>query len=772
MNLTGSNIFPKDCNATNSDEEKQDDEARYIPEDKKVTSPKALINHEESVLEQIAVPEPSKILPEKQNIVGTKVPMEVNKEAEDGWQPVQRPRSSGSSGQHLKQQHNNVGKVYNYRKNDATSETVQAKPRLPYSNSRYYVLKKRTVGGYTDCHHMKVQSSGTKFGRKIYKAVTYRVKPVPSSSNTVAANNSTNVSQRSHDSLTAISPNDELELNTQRNPSGEVSELHNNVIVNLGSSPSYKDVALAPPGTIAKIQVRKAKEDILLNQELLTAKGGTGTVDSPVVENHAKASAPVIEWDSMEQEKNWVQDTPVLSNDMEVAEAEEDIRKPGHCRDLFELLPADIEELSCQSMPTNNDLDASALRGEVQEAMLSNGNASEEIPSKEFDDASNRTSIGDDCMKIGHSTSDEPKNKCLKETLSSLSEPKSSSSAIAHQLDLQNANDEGKPEADDLKEKLSLNTVDVRDVPNKKLSASAAPFNPSPAMVVSPVAVSVSLPPNGPIPAVTHWPLSVTLHPGPAGVLPAPPSMCASSHHPYPSSPRPTNIIHPFPFVYPPYAQPQGVPSSTYAMNSNMFHPNQYAWQCNINPNASEFVQETIWSRCHLVHFNAMPAVTNPIPEFLSVPNVQSDSINCASTPLESSVGEETQKEGESTVIIESSNTIAKPVSADKKETDVSSENEANTVQLKPEMALKDKKESGSEKRVYRSSKKYEGEGSFSIFIKGRTRRKQTIRMPINLLNRPYGSQSFKVIYNRVVRGSDVPSTSSVSTDDAASSVL
>lgn len=778
LNVTGSDISPKDSNATNSDGDKQDDEARYIPEDKIVTSPTALIKHEESVVEeQIVVPEPSKIFPEKQNIVDTEVPTEVNKVAEDGWQPVQRPRSAGSSGQRLKQQHNNIGKVYNYQKKDVTSETVEAKPRLSYSNSRYYVLKKRTVvsGGYTDHHHMKVQSPGTKFGRKIYKAVTYRVKSVPSSSNTKAANNSINFGERANlqDSLTAISPNDKLGLNTQRNVAGKVSESHNSVIVNLGSSPSYKDVALAPPGTIAKIQVRKAKEDILLNQELLTAKAGTETKDSLVVENHAEDSAVVMERDSPEQEKNCVQDVVVPSNkDMEVAEMDEDARKPGQGGDLSELLSGDIAELSCQRMPTNNDLDASALRDEVQEAMLSSGNAPEGIPSKEFDDDSNRTSIcGHDCMKLESSTSDKPQEEHLRGTISSITEPNSSSSAITHQLDLQNASNQAKPETDDIKEKLSLSTDDVRDVPHKKLSASAAPFNPSPAMVLSPVAVNVSLPQSGPIPAVTPWPLNVTLRPGPAGVLPAPPPMCASPHHHYPSSPRPTNIIHPFPFVYPPYTQPQAVPSITYAMNSNMFHHNQYAWQCNINPNASEFVPGTIWPSCHPVHFNAMPPVTNPVSEFISVPNVQSDSINCASAPLESSVGEETQKEGDSMVVIDNVNTVAKTVASDKKESEVSPENEANTPHLKPEMALADKKESGTEKRVYRSSKKYEGEGSFSIFIKGRTRRKQTLRMPINLLNRPYGSQSFKVIYNRVVRGSDVSRASSVSADDAASSV-
>ena len=777
MNVTGSDASSKDSNVTDSDEEKQVDESRYIPDDKPVSSSKIQIKHEESVVEeQIAVPQFSKVLSEEQNTVVNEVPAEVNKEAEDGWQPVQRPRSAGSFGQRLKQHGTNVGKVYNYQKGNVTSENVQSKPRLPYSNSRYYVLKKRTVvsGGYGDHHHMKVQSSATKFGRKIYKAVTYRVKSVPSSSNTEAENNSRNVDERAnlHDSQTTTSPEDKLGLNNKRNIMGEVSESHNSMIVTLGSSPSYKDVALAPPGTIAKIQVRKAKEDMPLNQEQLIAKGGRETKDSLVGENHAEVSAATVVTDNTDQEKKSVQDMVAPSDkDMTIAEREEDIMEASKGGEPSELLTVDVEVISCGSVPNNNNLDTSASIDEVQDVViLSNDNASEGLPSKEFDDCNTTSTCRSDSMNIECSISEEPKKDCLKETLSSITEAKDISSAIAHQEDVQNVDTADKTDTADLKEKLSLNTGDVRDVPNRKLSASAAPFNPSPAIMLSPLAVNVSLPPNGPIPTVAPWPLNVTIHPGPAGIMPAPPPMCASPHHPYPSSPRPPNIIHPLPFLYPPYTQPQAVPSSTYAMNSNMFHPNQYAWQCNINPNTSEFVPGTIWPSCHPVHFSAMAPATAPLSEFMPGPIVQSDSINCAATPLENNVGEETKKERDSLAVIESVNTEAKTLSSDKKESEVSHENEANASQLKPEITHKENREPSAEKHILRNSRKYEGEGSFSIFIKGRSRRKQTLRMPISLLNRPYGSQSFKVIYNRVVRGSDVPRASSTSSTDNVTS--
>lgn len=53
-----------------------------------------------------------------------------------------------------------------------------------------------------------------------------------------------------------------------------------------------------------------------------------------------------------------------------------------------------------------------------------------------------------------------------------------------------------------------------------------------------------------------------------------------------------------------------------------------------------------------------------------------------------------------------------------------------------------------------------ENEKTFNILIRGRRNRKQTLRMPISLLNKPYNSQSFKVIYSRVIRGSEAPKPS------------
>ncbi|KAI8023162.1 Protein TSS [Camellia lanceoleosa] len=168
-------------------------------------------------------------------IVARDVLAESHAEGEDGWQPVQRPRSTGSYGQRLRQRRATVSKVYGYQKKDSVSESDYARLNSNYQNSRYYLLKKQTVspGSYADYHTAKSPSSNTKFGRRIIKAVTYRVKSVPSSE---------------PDPVSALR---EVEQIPQKSS-----------IVSLGKSPSYKEVALAPPGTISMLQVRESENDI------------------------------------------------------------------------------------------------------------------------------------------------------------------------------------------------------------------------------------------------------------------------------------------------------------------------------------------------------------------------------------------------------------------------------------------------------------------------------------------------------------------------------
>ena len=66
----------------------------------------------------------------------------------------------------------------------------------------------------------------------------------------------------------------------------------------------------------------------------------------------------------------------------------------------------------------------------------------------------------------------------------------------------------------------------------------------------------------------------MNIHPGPAAVLPTVNPMCSSPHHSYTSPPHTPNMMQPLPYIYPPYSQPQSVPSSTYPVTGGAFHAN------------------------------------------------------------------------------------------------------------------------------------------------------------------------------------------------------
>ncbi|KAK9121937.1 hypothetical protein Syun_019554 [Stephania yunnanensis] len=483
--------------------------------------------------------------------------VEMTNEGEDGWQPVQRPRSAGSSGQ-----------------------KDQYKVKNSYQNSRYYLLKKRTVtpGSYTDYQQSKT-TSGAKFSRKIVKAVAYRVKSVPPSSK----GETVEITRKEGEAC-----NPPLEAYQISTPGEVATASQKNSVVGLGKSPSYKEVALAPPGTIAKMQVRNSQNDVSDNGEVDVSKQ---TEDA----NEVKETQPKDEM--VEQH-------------------------------------SEIPTLDKEIFSSDEDEDQKALDGNMQsdDNAISTDSAREEFGDK---------------------------------------------------------------------------------------------------------------------PAINRWPVNMTLHPGPTSVLPAVAPM--SPHHPFPSPPRTPNMIHHLSFIYPPYTQPQPVPTSTFPISNGPFHPNHMAWQCNISPNASDFIPGTVWPPCHPIEFSVVPPVIEPITSPILESNVQSDNLEgtslISSLPLQAKSDEEAKKEDVSAVAevvdgiqedkIDLQN---RPEDADLGSSVVEvSRNEVN-VNNDP----KEDKETRCDNRGYRNSKRVDGEGTFSILIRGRRNRKQTLRMPISLLNKPYGSQSFK----------------------------
>eukprot|EP00262_Sarcandra_glabra_P010896 TRINITY_DN2651_c0_g1_i1.p1 TRINITY_DN2651_c0_g1~~TRINITY_DN2651_c0_g1_i1.p1 ORF type:complete len:1259 (-),score=277.79 TRINITY_DN2651_c0_g1_i1:557-3844(-) len=769
----------KESLAIVSDEEKHVAEPKNSQEDNQISIPPV----ESKYVEEFANKEMPAVLNE--------VVAETNTDGEDGWQPVQRPRSAGLAGERLRQRRSNIGKIYNYQKKDLATETAQSRARNTYSNSRYYLLKKRTVppGSYIDYHSTRNPSPGTKFSRKIVKTVTYRVKAVPSSNKVETADNPKVGGDINNPPLVpqqVSTLNDHLILVNQSNdPSEAMATQKNHSIVSLGKSPSYKEVALAPPGTIAKIHVRKSKEDIPGNRKLPSAKclKEANEPITGVTNDHVEDTSKSIEVENLREDDTGVTNDHVedISKSIEVENLREDDaqncipnskaenQEESQSKDEIskvtpEKVPLDTEVVPSGSIGTKSSSSSNALVDEEHEfpyvSIQADNNASSIDVSNEG--KCDENVLSGENQTENSSNVDTPKGEYSERALpSSVDHESNSSSCVRGEEDYDKVGNMGT--GDD----------EPKGQSNKRLSASATPFNPSPTIVRGPVTMNISIPPSSVV-----WPVNLTLHSGAAASVPIMPPMCSSPHHPYVSSPRPPNILHPLPYMYPPYTQAQTVQNNNFAVN-NMFHSNHHvAWACNMNPNASEFVPGTVWPGCYPMEFSVLPPAIEKIAEPMLELKVQSDDIEgMGSTPPVETKNKEEDKNEEGNVaseVTDSGSEAAKNLSESEQEnggsiscSNVTVENEASR-----DMDLEENSESSSEKHVLRSSRKIEKEGSFNILIRGRRSRKQNLRMPISLLNRPYGSQSFKVIYNRVVRGSEVPKPTNISSsEDSATTV-
>lgn len=765
QNLNVADSLSKDSVATISDEVKQVTDGSDTQDDENMSSPGVESKHEDAVAKkQLFVSQQSKGTAEQKVASFSEDVREINTEAEDGWQPVQRPRSIGGSSQQIKHQRTSTWKTYNYQMNDVPSETVQSKPQFSYLNNGYYLLKKKIVipGSFNDNLNMQVQSPDTRSGQKAYKAVTYRVKSVPSSTNPEISHNSWSAVERTTSPLDAHAPyyrHDSQVLENQKNLIGGVSEPRNNLVHSFSNSPSYKDVALAPPGTIAKIHSRKFQENMPLEQELSIGGNASEIKESFLAEEHTENAAELPEISNITQDKDTVQDAFLDSDKKVEVDHEEERKEDCETEQLLEPSSSDLEVASCSSMLTKNIIDNCVSSNEVQ-GVEQNENHDQNLSTNTSDRKKSECPITAESKEDNH---DEA--SCTNVGISSYSS--------LHQFNFKKVLIPEKTGGDYPTMELPPSNYDGREVSSKKLSASAAPFSPFPATVLGPVPVTVGLPPNGTISAVTPWPLSARLHASPTAVMPMVPPICTSPHHPYPSSPRPSHILRPLPFIYPPYTQPQVIPNTTFAMNGNIFHGNHYPWQCNIGANVPDFAPGSVWSGSHPVDFSSLPPIISPTSESVLEPIITSHLRTDVSLDLPSDnnteEGTKTEENNEISQIID----ICKPLDGnwlEKRESEESHRNNTKITDLESETVFRQDAQHSGGRHVFRSSKKYEGEGSFSIYIKGRNRRKQTLKLPISLLNRPYGSQSFKVIYSRVVRGSDVISATDISSSENVTS--
>ncbi|KAL8118949.1 protein REDUCED CHLOROPLAST COVERAGE 1-like [Apium graveolens] len=643
----------------------------------KVEFPDPPVEFEQPLEEKTSEEEPVRLQPileessaEKAVIVDDVSP-ESHGGGEDGWQPVQRPRSGRSYGRRLRQRRAAMSKVYTYQKKDVLSEQDYSRTRSTYQNSKYQMLKKQLMspGTYVEYHSAKSPSQGTKFGRRIVKAVTYRVKSVSSTKDSITEKSEIG---REEDARPVSAEKEVMPVSIKSS------------IVSLGKSPSYKDVALAPPGSISLLQVQVSKDDFPGNNELTVRDQETSGAEEKkceiVVESTDHSKVETITVDKPEETYSTVQ------NEDEHPEVVSSTREMAHS--------STIE------------------KNQVKQESI------EKDPTSSFEDKHHPYST----LKEIEDLNKNPSVTCF---------------------------------------------IDTREASNKKLSALAAPYNPSPtAARVPPLPLNIVLPPGpGAVPAVAPWPMNMTLHPG-STVTPLGPT----PHHPYPSPPPTPNMIHSLRFVYPsPYTHSQPLPTSNFPVTSSPFHPNHFAWQRSTSPNAPEYIQGPVWTGCQPVEFSVPAPVVEPIAEPFLVSKEASKYVDSSSgLKLSVDVTDQTKTEESSQASIVGENLNAGV--------------EPGTLQedLKPDLhgvQCSDHSLDGSndpnknvgssgDSHIPSNPRRTENEKTFNILIRGRKNRKQTLRMPISLLSRPYNSKSFKVIYSRVIRESEAPKSTSFSSDD------
>ncbi|KAG4940152.1 hypothetical protein JHK87_044023 [Glycine soja] len=617
---------------------------------------------------------------------------EAHAEGEDGWQSVQRPRSAGSYGRRLKQRRAALGKVYSYHKNVEVG-TESPFVRSPNPNSRYYFLKKRTIshGSYTDDHTTNI-TQGNKFGRKVVKAVTYGVKSMPSTSKPCA-----NETLENGDKLLSSLPEpDPIDANPVKNSK-----------VSLGKSPSYKEVALAPPGTISKFQVYNPQSEISVSSE-----HDSGKHEEEVEANrNVDVDPTLIEVNDTVKEKN----NDSLSDSVDDSLDDTGVAIEG--KEETELIVA-VQDNCMSAEGQSGDVEA---QGAVDSSILIHA-VDDHVDSykQELDTSNSSGSL----------------------------EPSANTNPISQG-------------GEDLRVNVSPSSQSrTGGIPYKKLSASAAPFNPSPAIArAAPIAMNMTLP-SGPraVPAIGPWPVNMNVHPGPTTVLPAVAPMCSSPHHAYPSPPTTPNMMQPLPFMYPPFTQPQSVSPSNFPVTNSAFHANHFTY---LNPTISKFGPSAVWPGCHPVEFPLPVPIVEPIPDPISESQALCHGLESPSSA--SVLPEDIDNIGDSNQVVK---TLSSEISEDeavRSGSESIKENGNMNFHGSENAGNKQHQNIASNGNSSSSGTNMDGEKTFSILFRGRRNRKQTLRMPISLLTRPNGSQSFKVIYNRVVRGSHAPKSMNLS---------
>ncbi|GAB2291099.1 hypothetical protein Dimus_025354 [Dionaea muscipula] len=741
---------------------------------------------------------------EKEPVNSVEVLSETHAEGEDGWQPVQRPRSASSYGRRSKLHRSSLGKgkVFGYQEKEVVAESEHTRPNNFYQDSRYYLVKKRipSPGSYPD------QPSVTRRSR-IVKSVTYRFKHAPSSSNI------------------------DLKENSCRKLEAEQG-LGKTSVVSLGKSPSYKEVALAQPGTISKVQAGLCAEDAEFDagkhKDENDIAAGTETVENVEINEYSvldakdHMAAKIGHTERMEENQfdGLVGTTDAASTTMSSAievlcsdtigihvVTEESKRSNGDATSLNSPEVPSVDAIEQEQVEKSEVHSSESETTSIstfhaaehpEESKQSNGDTtslnSPEVPSvdaieQEQVEKSEVHSSESETTSIStfHAAEHPEESKQSNGDTTSLNSPEVPSVDAIEQEQVEKSEVHSSESetttistfhAEEHPEGMPVLTIfsDTKDGPSKKLSASAVPFSPSPR--AAPLVVNINVP-SGPvaIPSASPWPLNLSLHPGLATFVPTVNPLCSPPHHAYPSRPTTPDIIQQVYFMYPPYTQAQAIPTNTFPAGIHHFHRHTYAWQHNMNPATADFVPTAIWPSVHPVEFpSVLPlgdSILDPMGE-TKVPPLVSESNPSISPILPVDVSDAAETKAEEIV------SASKPT------------NEADRSALTRVENEDCKADSNSSAKVDGRTPAYddnlkenlgssgtnnaadhcwdESEKTFRILIRGGRNRKQTLRVPLSLLKRPYGPQSFKISYSRVVMEGETPRCISIASsgDDIA----
>ncbi|KAL9254531.1 REDUCED CHLOROPLAST COVERAGE 1-like protein [Drosera capensis] len=712
---------------------------------------------------------------EKEVVDSDEVFTGMHAKGEDEWQPVQRPRAAGACGRRYKQPSLSMSKAYGYEKKERVAETEHDRPSNSNHSSRYYLVKKRTLprGSHTDQPTTRTPPTMSKFGRRIVKAVTYRVKYVPTSGKTDPQEPS----------------NREVEV-------GAASERFSTV--SLGKSPSYKDVAVAPPGTISNLEaglcgddtesaVGKHESVIENDRDEKDVPTGKQVVEDAKEMNECAASETKDHMTAeMDDSKKFEENQ---SDGLASVQDDNSSVTPGAVK-LLESIGIHVVTRESEQVNDNTSLNSpealhvSAIEEEQGEKSDHHKpeNQSDGLASVQDDNSSVTPGAVKLLELIGihvvtresEQVNDNPSLNSPEAIHVSAIEEEQGEKSDHHKPETSTYSAlQGVEHPDD--QALLISVHDIKDGVTKKLSASAAPFCPSPR--VAPLAMNINIP-SSPVAmrSAGPWPLSMSLHPGPATLVPTINPLSSSPHHAYPSPPTTPNLIQPVRFMYPPpYTQAQVITTNAFPASANYFHRGNYIWRLNVNPVTTQFIPTTVWPGSHPVEFPVMSPMADSTHDPLVEPKLQPlTEIEPITAPhLPDDVHK--SMEVEHNVILpasESTEDIGKSDSLRLENEEGQAHSISSAEVDKGTPIVNDNLKENLTSSVFENAADQhsdDSEKTFTVLIRGRRNRKQRLRVPLSLLRRPYGSELFKTSYSRVVKEGETTSyASSPSTGDSS----